>query len=223
MTPKYNYGQMLVSDSFTTQGTMNFLYGYFEIRAKLPYSAANLPAIWFKTNGKLVDTGDGDVLEYDLLETFGATNNFKHNVHYWDANGNTYNANNKEDRVYTFNSVEEAAKYHVYGFEWYYDTETQTSKITLYVDGVKQGTLSAADINHRWYQDVPEDFNRPMYLILQNQIISEAYAETNSDWLAGRGATSADFPMDMSIDYIRIYQSVSNNQAAGVTDTLFVK
>ena len=94
---------------------------------------------------------------------------------------------------------------------------------TLYVDGVKHGTLSAADINHRWYQDVPEDFNRPMYLILQNQIISEAYAEANSSWLAGRGATSSDFPMDMSVDYIRIYQSVSNNQAAGVTDTLFVK
>ena len=62
-----------------------------------------------------------------------------------------------------------------------------------------------------------------MYLIIQNQIISQAYAETNSSWLSGRGATADDFPMDMSIDYIRIYQSASNNQAAGVTDSLFVK
>ena len=56
-----------------------------------------------------------------------------------------------------------------------------------------------------------------MYLILSNQIITEAYAEANSDWLAGRGATAEDFPMDMSVDYIRLYQSASNTGNVLVT------
>lgn len=217
ISPKYNYGNMLASNPFSTQNTMNFAYGYFEIRAKLSYSAANLPAIWFKTDGGLSNKGDGDALEYDLLETFGNTSLFKHNVHYWDAEGNTYNANNTANREYAFESVAAAAQYHTYGFEWYYDEADACSYITLYVDGVKQGTLSANDINHRWYQDVPEDFDRPMYLILSNQIITQAYAEANSSWLAGRGATAEDFPMDMCVDYIRLYQSESNTGNVLVT------
>ncbi len=210
MSPKYNYGNMLASEAFSTQNTMNFAYGYVEIRAKLPYSAANLPAIWFKSDGTLDASGNG-VLEYDLLETFGSTTGMKSNVHCWYDNKD-YSANHVDGRNYTFDSINDATKYHIYGFEWYYDESENISKITLYVDGVKQFTLTKKDINGTL--NIPglgiPDFDRPMYMILQNQAITEEYASANSSWLAGRAATEKDFPMDMCIDYIRIYQSASN-------------
>ena len=136
---------------------------------------------------------------------FGSNTVFKSNIHYWDSNGVDHNAN-AVTRGYTFESKAEAAKYHTYGFEWYYDTEAKCSKITLYVDGQKQGTLSASDIN------VDKDFSSPMYFILQNHPITEAYYYTNGSWISKDASVAgeSDFPMDMCIDYIRLYQSKSN-------------
>lgn len=206
ISPKYNYGNMLAANAFSTQSTMNFAYGYFEIRAKLSYSSANHPAIWFKSNGKLNNSLDSGMFEYDLIETFGSTTGFNHNIHYWDSNGNDNNANHVTNRSHAFESNAEAAKYHTYGFEWYYDTQATSSKITLYVDGQKQGTLSASDIN------VDKDFSSPMYFILQNHPITQAYYNTNGSWISKDASVAgeSDFPMDMCIDYIRLYQSKSN-------------
>ena len=206
ISPKYNYGNMLAANAFSTQSTMNFAYGYFEIRAKLSYSSANHPAIWFKSDGKLNNSLDSGMFEYDLIETFGSTTGFNHNIHYWDSNGNDNNANHVTNRSHAFESNAEAAKYHTYGFEWYYDTQATSSKITLYVDGQKQGTLSASDIN------TDKDFSSPIYLILQNHPITEAYYNTNGSWISkdAHVAGESDFPMDMCIDYIRLYQSKSN-------------
>ena len=206
ISPKYNYGNMLAANAFSTQSTMNFAYGYFEIRAKLSYSSANHPAIWFKSDGKLNNSLDSGMFEYDLIETFGSTTGFNHNIHYWDSNGNDNNANHVTNRSHAFESNAEAAKYHTYGFEWYYDTQATSSKITLYVDGQKQGTLSASDI------DTDKDFSSPIYLILQNHPITGAYYNTNNSWISKDAsvAVESDFPMDMCIDYIRLYQSKSN-------------
>lgn len=206
VSPKYNYGHVLAANTFSTQDTMNFAYGYFEIRAKLPYNPANLTAIWFKSDGNLKNTLDSGVFEYDLAETFGSQSVFSHNVHYWDAAGADHTANPVPGRAFHFNSKEEAAQYHTYGFEWIKDQNTSRSTITLYVDGQRHGVLASSDMN------VDMDFNAPMYLLFSNHIITQAYYDENNDWIdsSAHVAGESDFPMDMCIDYIRIYQSPSN-------------
>ena len=192
----YGAGNTIVSDALTTKTTMNFTYGYLEINAKLPFSTANAPAFWLKSS----PANESDpMFEIDLLETFGSTSSVSTNIHCW-VSGEDYSANATEGRSATVLNTD---AFHKYGFEWY--KENGVSKIAFYVDGNLVKTMSKTDTGY------DADFDQAMYLILENTPITEKYYENISEWaLSATAATHSDYPMDVCIDYVRLYQSTSN-------------
>ena len=198
LAPDDNYGagNTIVCDAYTTKTTMKFTYGYLEICAKLPFSNANAPAFWLKSIP--ADSSD-PTFEIDLLETFGSAGSISTNIHCW-KDDHDYNANAVTGRSAL---IADPDAFHKYGVEWY--KEGGVSKIAFYVDGVLIKTMSKSDIGYN------ADFDQAMYLILENVPITADYYDDISDWAASASAaTHSDYPMDVIIDYVRLYQSSSN-------------
>ena len=195
LSPSDNYGagNALVCDAYTTKTTMKFTYGYLEVCAKLPFSRADFPAIWLKSYGD-------PLYEIDLVETLGSSTTTTCNLHYW-KDDHDYSADLVSGRD---KNITDTGIYHKYGFEWY--KEGGVSYIAFYVDGVHVKTLSKNDIGYN------ADFNEEMYLILENLPITNAVYDNIHSWAgAAEEATHADYPMDMCIDYVRLYQSSNNS------------
>lgn len=202
--PAYEGGNIIVPDEITTKTTMNFAYGYFEIRAKLPFNSANVPAFWFKSDGTLSKSGTG-LQEIDLMETFGSADTVSTCLHYW--NGNThYNTNALTGRSLSFDTSNlDTTQFHNYGMEWY--KENGVSYIAFYIDGIHIKTMNASSLNGN-----TPDFSNPVYFLLSNSAASQSYYDEVKDWATDTTVAGADdFPMNIEVDYIRLYQSTSNN------------
>ncbi|MBO7519618.1 MAG: family 16 glycosylhydrolase, partial [Clostridia bacterium] len=196
LSPSDNYGagNTLVSDAYTTKSTMHFTYGYMEICAKFAFSRANFPAIWLKS------LEDEPLFEIDVVETLGSSTTTTCNLHYW-KDDHDYSADAVQGRDATITDTD---AFHKYGFEWY--KSGGVSYIAFYVDGVHIKTLSKNSINYN------ADFNEEMYLILENLPITAAVYDNIHDWAgAAVQATHADYPMDMMVDYVRLYQTTNNS------------
>ncbi|MBO4432619.1 MAG: family 16 glycosylhydrolase [Clostridia bacterium] len=195
LSPSDNYGagNTLVSDAYTTKSKMRFTYGYMEICAKLAFSRADFPAIWLKSFGE-------PLYEIDVVETLGSSTTATCNLHYW-KDDHDYSADSVLGRDAT---ITDTSAFHKYGFEWY--KEGGVSYIAFYVDGVHVKTLSKNNIGYN------ADFNQEMYLILENLPITAAVYNNIHDWAgAAQQATHADYPMDMLVDYVRLYQTTNNS------------
>ena len=195
LSPSDNYGagNTLVSDAYTTKSTMRFTYGYMEICAKLAFSRADFPAIWLKSFGE-------PLYEIDVVETLGSSTTATCNLHYW-KDDHDYSADGVSGRDAT---ITDTSAFHKYGFEWY--KEGGVSYIAFYVDGVHIKTLSKNNIGYN------ADFNEEMYLILENLPITAAVYNNIHSWAgAALEATHDDYPMDMLVDYVRLYQTTNNS------------
>ncbi|MBO4432801.1 MAG: family 16 glycosylhydrolase, partial [Clostridia bacterium] len=202
LAPSDNYGagNALVSDAYTTKTTMKFTYGYLEVCAKMAFSRADFPAIWLKSYGD-------PLYEIDLVETLGSSTSATCNLHYW-KDDHDYSADLVSGRDKT---ITDTSAYHKYGFEWY--KEGGVSYIAFYVDGEHVKTLSKNNIGY------DADFNEEMYLILENLPITSAVYDNIHSWAgAALEATHSDYPMDMCIDYVRLYQTTNNSGNTFNTD-----
>ncbi|MBO4733270.1 MAG: family 16 glycosylhydrolase, partial [Clostridia bacterium] len=193
----YENGTIITPDHITTKTTMNFTYGYFEVRAKLPFITANLPAFWFKSDGALYKTGTG-VHEIDLLETLGSTTSIYTNIHYWNGSVH-YSCNAVGGRSFNVSSLD-VNEFHNYGMEWY--RENGVSYISFYVDGNYIITIDSSMLN-----GATPDLCNPLYFLLDNGAVS---ASIHKSFTNTTIATAADFPQNIEVDYVRLYQSRSN-------------
>jgi hypothetical protein len=103
------------------------LYGYFEMRAKLPKGDGTWPAFWMDDVTMLQEsTHKVNQIEVDVLEQYGLSTKAMHTtMHWWRADG-THSA------VYTTAYVHDMTDgFHNYGFLW-----TKTN-IIWYFDGVE--------------------------------------------------------------------------------------
>lgn len=180
-----------------TQNKMHFLYGYAEIRARLPLFSGAWPSFWAKTDASLKVEGNPNSFlgEIDIFEVFG-DNIVKPNLIKWygdktDAMAVSYIDVNEwpwED------SEKHATEYHTYGFEW-------TSKtITMSVDGEPYHTFDITKTYDK--RETMSSFHEPIYLIFNNHLFatdsatSRPIIENNHNML----------PYRYYIDYIRVYQ-----------------
>ena len=127
-----------------TKSTMNYKFGYIEMRAKLPFAKNAWSAFWMQSivdnEGTLAKT-DKTVYnsyksEIDVFETFGSPDSFVSNLHKW------YKVKSGETEItydeqltkyhryeYVFDQKEKS-EYHIIGMEW-------TDKyIKMFLDGV---------------------------------------------------------------------------------------
>ncbi len=168
----------------------SYLYGKFEICAKLPKGAGTWPAIWMlaanNAYGNWPDSG-----EIDIMESVGKDpGNIRGSL---QMNAYNFKTSDQKTKLIKVNNL--YSQYHVYGLLW------TPNKIELSVDGHIYFTYYrdvyniGADLWKSW------PFNKAFNMIL-NVAIGGTYGGT---------VDNSIFPQTMSIKYIKVYNLGLNN------------
>lgn len=217
-------GKYVTPTSVVTQNTMNFKYGYVEIRAKFPVQDGIWSSWWTKS---VFDKSDTDNLiqsstkvgaEVDMIEVFDTNQATFNIIKWWEIGDDNYKDWYPNDATRAHKKEITSDRYYVFGYEW-----TEDDKIRMYCDGelygeydvsvpytemdkeFDDGTLIANGVNNINTDPSGTDmecFDVHQYLIFNNHLfyptISDAgmYITENTDF------TRADY----LIDYCRVYQ-----------------
>jgi beta-glucanase (GH16 family) len=196
-------GAAYTSGRIHSSGKADFLYGRFEVRAKLPSGQGTWPAIWMLPSDPMVyattcsndadwqGSDDCDAWpnsgEIDIMEHVGYQMNHIHGTvhtraYYWRM------WEQRKGRIL----IDDAADaFHVYALEW------SPERIDAFVDD----SLYFTYVNERKsWREWP--FDQPFHLIL-NIAVGGAWGR------AGGPIDDTIFPQRMLIDYARVYRSAA--------------
>lgn len=175
-------GRSYTSARLITKGKGDWLYGRFEIRAKLPTGRGTWPAIWMLPTdweyGDWPKSGEIDIMEnvgYDPDRIVGSSHTEKYN----HAIGTQKNAKIACTDCYK--------AFHVYALEW------EEDEYRLYVDDQLYFTFKNEGIG---YEVWPYD---KRFHILLNLAIG-------GNWGGQKGIDDSLFPHVFEIDYVRVYK-----------------
>lgn len=176
-------GKRYTSARLITKGKGDWLYGKFEIRAKLPTDKGTWPAIWMLPTdwayGEWPSSGEIDIMEnvgYDP-DTVLAT---AHTKAYNHITGTQTSGKMYVPTCHT--------DFHVYSLEW------DENEWRAYIDGKHYYTHKNENTGFEAWP-----FDKRFHLIL-NLAIGGA-------WGGKMGIDESDFPKVMEVDYVRVYQS----------------
>ena len=162
-----------------------WLYGIFEARIKLPKGKGTWPAFWMMPcNNDFGANPWPKCGEIDIMEEVGV------NPNYTSSSLHTEKFNHVMKTQKTAERLTEGAEdgFHVYRLEWAED------HITTYVDGVKLLSFNndGKDNVATW------PFNKPFYVILN--------LAWGGDWGGMKGVDESALPVQMEVDYVRVFQ-----------------
>ncbi|MCE9565552.1 MAG: glycoside hydrolase family 16 protein [Planctomycetes bacterium] len=177
-------------------------YGRFEFRAKLPTGKGVWPALWMlpqeEKYGGWAASGEIDVLEVRGQEP----NKVLGTLHF----GSRWPANAEASSTYELPDKGTVADFHTYALEW------EPGEIRLSVDGRLYATKSfwwssskiggGKGLNPAGEADLepwPAPFDQPFYLIVNVAVGGK---------FAGNPDKTTAFPVEMVLDYIRVYDKV---------------
>ena len=166
-----------------TKGLFSQQYGRFEARIKIPKGQGMWPAFWMLGNN--IDTAGWPACgEIDIMENIGKEPSIVHGtLHAPGYPPEGYTA------AYTLpNGQSFADDFHVFAVEW------EPQQIRLYVDG----GLYATDTKTGSPQPNSWPFDGPPFFLLMNLAVG-------GDW-PGNPDTTTQFPQQMLVDYVRVYQ-----------------
>lgn len=177
------------SSSLKTAGKKEFLYGRFEIRARIPLESGSWPAIWtLGTTMEWPSCGEIDIMEYYRI------NNDPHllaNVA-WGTD-KRYKAEWRTQAIPFRHFLEKNSnwgkEFHVWRMDW------EENSIKLYLDDELLNEVSLKETVNGAWGNYTHPFKQPHYLLL-NLALGANGGEP--DVLA--------FPMKYEIDYVRVYQ-----------------
>ena len=185
--------------SVVTQKTMNYVYGYAEVRSRIPYKAGCWPSFWTRSTGHLSGSRNPNyMVEVDIYEIFRTTHAYS-TLHKWYSGGGSTNtakgyvATNPNRHIFEY-TPSLTYEYHTYGYEW------TPSEIKMSVDSEVFCTF---DITKSF--DKNEDmsgFHDPQYLIFNNHIF---HPEISTACISIT-AVPDSLPAAHYVDYVRIYQ-----------------
>ncbi len=175
------------SARLVTRGKGDWLYGKFEIRARLPKGLGTWPAIWMLPTdwayGNWPASGEIDIMEHvglaqDEISASVHTKAFNHGI------GTQKTAARRLAGV--------SEEFHVYALEWLPD------RLIVTVDGEPLFTYDPSRYKEDYgYAEWP--FNKRMHLLLNIAF--------GGNWGGMRGVNDACLPQTMDVDYVRVYQS----------------
>jgi uncharacterized protein (TIGR03437 family) len=179
-----------------TEGLFSVAYGRIESRIKVPFGQGMWPAFWMLGNN-ITTVSWPACGEIDIMENIGRTPS----IAYGSLHGpNGYNATEQ----YQLPNGQLSDDFHVFAIEW------SPQQITFYVDGNLYETDLASDAGSGWVFNVA---NNPFFIILNVAV--------GGDWPGSPDATT-QFPQDMLVDYVRVYQAVATAgpaiNAGGIVD-----
>lgn len=194
-------GASYTSASLVSRYKGDWLYGKFEIRAKVPTGKGTWPAIWMMPTdseyGGWPKSGEMDIMEYVGMNA----NNLYYTAHFEGTNGSGHQSSGTQT---TYNQP--YTKFITFTFVW------SPTKLEWYADGVKKYTYNKPAGDYRVWP-----FDKMFYMIL-----NLAYGGT---WGAQQGIDDTKLPHKFYIDYVRVYQlqesegpfSLNINSATGGT------
>lgn len=182
------------SSCITTAGAKEFLYGRFEIRAKIPVASGSWPAIW--TLGKSMpwpSNGEIDIMEYypieDIPHILANTAWGTDEPSKAEWNTKTYPLSKFTDK-----DPDWVNKFHVWRMDW------DENAIRLYLDDELLNETLLSETQNGSVGNYTNPFRQPHYILL-NLAIGGNHGGTPDD---------AAFPLIYEIDYVRVYQKIKN-------------
>lgn len=160
----------------------DWLYGRFEIRAKLPRGRGTWPAIWMLPTdwvyGGWPDSGEIDIMEhvgYDMQRVHGTVHTKDYNHSIGTQVGSSVVASNVD------------TEFHTYSMEW------RPNRIDIFMDGQQYFTFAnEGEGFSKW------PFDQRFHLILNIAV--------GGSWGGAQGVDDSIFPQRMEVDYVRVYE-----------------
>ncbi len=174
----------------------DWLYGRFEIRAKLPIGQGLWPAIWMlpttETYGMWAASG-----EIDIMEMRGRVPNEVLGTIYY---GRPFPEQVGTSASYVLPTGDFSSEFHVFELQW------DPWEIRWYVDGqLFRAESSWFSANARY----PAPFDQKFHLLLNVAVGG------NFD---GPPDATTQFPQSMEVDYVRVYEARNANPTANITE-----
>lgn len=170
------------SSSINTRGKHSWLYGRFEMRARIPVGDGLWPAFWtLGVEGEWPSNGEIDIMEYyrGMLLANVACGTDKR----WEAKWFT------QTRPIESLGPDWAQKFHVWRMDW------DEQEISLYVDDLLLNRVPLSKLNNRDKTGI-NPFRQPHYILLNLAL----------GGMNGGAIDDSLLPARYEIDYVRVYQ-----------------
>ncbi len=183
------------SSCVTTQHSRTFMYGRFEIRAKIPVASGAWPAIWALGNTwEWPSNGEIDLLEYYIKD---GVPSILANVCWGSAEKDTavWNDTHTPFTHFTDRDPDWASKFHIWRMDW------DSDFIRLYLDDELLNEIDLTTTRNRGYDG---NFENPFS---NDREGFGAYILLNLA-IGSNGGTPDDsaFPLKYLVDYVRVYR-----------------
>jgi beta-glucanase (GH16 family) len=177
-------GRAYTSARVVSKGKGDFLYGRFEIKAKLPPGRGTWPALWMLPTDQAYGGWPGSG-EIDIMEHVGFDPNRVHISMHTQAYNHTINTQRTGIKF-----VEGAiGGFHVYRTDWTPDAIRGYIDDALVLEFPNQGSGPAA-----W------PFDRRFHFLINIAV--------GGNWGGQQGVDDASFPARMQVDYVRVYRLI---------------
>ena len=224
-----------------TRYKADFKYGRVEMRAKVPAGQGSWPAFWMMPTdeeyGEWPRSGEIDIFEAVNLGVTDAEGNVESNVHGTLHYGKSWPDNSSSGQSYSLdNGANPADGFHTYAIEW------QEGEIRWYMDGYLYATQresavrynskdEAVGLAHKgWFTEYYEQvsgelktfwdtapFDKEFYLIL-NFAVGGSWPENVNE--LGVDATAFHADNKFEVDYVRVYECLSNPETGKGCETV---
>ncbi len=180
--------KLYTSARLVSKNKGDWLYGYFEMRAKLPSGRGTWPAFWMLPTdweyGGWPDSG-----EIDIMEHVGYDEEMVHATVHTQAYNHMIGT-----QVGVAQEVSDCeTAYHIYACEW------NENEIKMYIDGDLYFSFQNQGHWTRW------PFDKRFHILLNIAV--------GGSWGGVEGIDKHAFPSQFSIDYIRVYAPGSGPSA----------
>ena len=164
-----------------TKGLFSQQYGRFEASIKIPKGQGMWPAFWML--GSDIDTNPWPACgEIDIMENIGKEPAIVHG----SLHGPGYAPGNVTAQ-YTLPTGALGDGFHLYAVEW------EAQQVRFYIDSTLYATFTPSNLP----SGSPWEFNKPFFILLNLAV--------GGDWPGNPDATT-QFPQQMLVDYVRVYQ-----------------
>ena len=164
-----------------TQALHAWTYGRFEARIQIPYGQGIWPAFWM-LGEDIPQVGWPQSGEIDIMENIGREPATVHGT----VHGPGYSGADGVGSGFNLTSGQFSEDFHVYAIEW------EPEEIRWYVDDTLYHALTPDDVPGEWVYDHP-------FFIILNVAVGGAWP--------GYPDETTEFPQQMLVDYVRVYQT----------------
>lgn len=179
-------GKSYTSSRIVSRGKGDFLFGRFEVRAKLPRGRGTWPAIWMLPTDNAFGPWPGSG-EIDIMEHVGFDQNKIHSsVHTSAFNGSRGNQKSASKIVPGVSD-----DFHTYRVDW------TPYAVRGYIDNDTEPYFEFTNDNAGF---TTWPFNKRFYLLMNIAV--------GGNWGGAQGIDDNIFPQTMTIDYVRVYKMI---------------